>query len=130
MKSFWTPERRAQLDRYLKAGKSTMEIALAMGLKRKQITNKCVRSGLVSMCVDCGVKPKYRQYRRCMSCKEAREAMCVDCGVKPKYRQYRRCMSCKEAREVRLCASSHGKTAPRVTRQAPELRTALRGTLH
>jgi hypothetical protein len=73
MKEFWTPERSAQLERHLKAGKSTMEIALAMGLKRKQVTNKCVRSGLVSMCVDCGVKPKYRQYRRCISCKEARE---------------------------------------------------------
>jgi hypothetical protein len=73
MKPFWTSERKVELDRYLKAGKSTMEIALAMGLKRKQITNICVRSGLVSMCVDCGVKPKYRQYRRCMSCKEARE---------------------------------------------------------
>jgi hypothetical protein len=80
MKPFWTSERKVELDRYLKAGKSTMEIALAMGLKRKQITNICVRSGLVSMCVDCGVKPKYRQYRRCMSCKEAREVALAPCA--------------------------------------------------
>jgi hypothetical protein len=51
-----------------------MEIALAMRLTRKQVSNKLVRLGLVVMCVECEVKPRDGEYRRCISCKETREA--------------------------------------------------------
>jgi DNA-binding CsgD family transcriptional regulator len=39
MMKFWTLERRVQLERHLKAGKSAGEIAREMGLTRKQVTN-------------------------------------------------------------------------------------------
>jgi len=45
--------------------------------------------------------------------------MCVDCGVKPKYRQYRRCLSCKEAREVAAAALREWNTNAQAKRWRP-----------